>query len=110
MRLIFCKVSQALASCRRWQCLYYLADASLLFSYSGAIELLQRLQEIFTRVEQGSGDDYLAILTRTIGGGEKEALNHLKTVRLGLARYFARCTVIGVGGKHVTERRFHSVA
>ena len=84
------------------------ADSTLLFSYSGAIELLQRLQEIFTRTEQGSGDDYLAVLIRTIKGGEKEALNLLKTVRLGLARYFARCTVIGVGGKHITERRSYA--
>jgi nuclear pore complex protein Nup85 len=87
------------------------ADSTLLFSYAGALELLQKLQEIFTRAEQGSGSDYLAILTRTIkGGDEKEALNRLKTVRLQLARYFARCTVIGVGGKHVTEKRSYAVA
>ena len=85
------------------------ADSTLLFSYSGAVELLKRLQEIFTRTEQGSGDDYLTILTRTIRGGEKEALNQLKAVRLGLARYFAKCTVIGVGGRQVPERQLHSV-
>jgi nuclear pore complex protein Nup85 len=109
MQLIFYKVGQTLAiiTCRhRWLMLW--ADSTLLFSYSGAIELLQRLQEIFTRTEQGSGDDYLAVLIRTIKGGEKEALNLLKTVRLGLARYFARCTVIGVGGKHITERRSYA--
>jgi nuclear pore complex protein Nup85 len=86
-------------------------DSTLLFSYAGALELLQRLQEIFTRTEQGSGDDYLAILIRTIkAGGEREALNRLKAVRLELARYFARCTVIGVGGKHVSEKRSYAVA
>jgi nuclear pore complex protein Nup85 len=81
-----------------------------LFSYAGAIELLQKLQEIFTRAEQGSGDDYLSILIRTVKGGEKEALDRLNTVRLWLARYFARCTVIGVGGKHAAERRSFAVA
>ena len=78
----------------------------LLFSYSGACQLLKRLEEIFIRAEQGSGVDYLDVLMRTMkNAGEKEALNRLKTVRLSLARYFARCTVIDVGGKHVTERR-----
>lgn len=78
----------------------------MLFSYSGACQLLRRLEEIFIRAEQGSGTDYLDVLMRTMkNAGEKEALNRLKTVRLSLARYFARCTVIDVGGKHVTERR-----
>lgn len=75
------------------------------------MELLKKLEEVLIRAEQGSGEDYLAVLIRSIkGGGEKEALNRLKMVRLGLARYFARCTVIGVGGKHVTERRPYAVA
>ena len=114
MRLTFCKVSQTLWFHSLSSLLVFFvsfADSTLLFSYAGALELLQRLQEIFIRAEQGSGDDYLAILTRTIkGGDEKEALNRLKTVRLQLARYFARCTVIGVGGKHVTEKRSYAVA
>ena len=113
MPLIFCKVSKLLASvtCLTISVFFGWAESTLLFSYSEAVELLQKLQEIFIRAEQGSGDDYLAILIRTIkGGGEKEALNQLKTVRLGLARYFARCTVIGVGGKHVMERRSYAVA
>lgn len=91
--------------------LFNLPDSTLLFAYSEAVELLQKLEEIFMRAEQGSGDDYLTVLRRTIrGGGNKEALNHLKTVRLGLARYFARCTVIGVGGKHVAERGSYALA
>jgi nuclear pore complex protein Nup85 len=73
--------------------------------------LLQKLEEIFIRAEQGSGDDYLPVFMRTMKtGSEKEALNRLKTARLALARYFARCTVIGVGGKRITERRSYAVA
>lgn len=70
----------------------------MLFSTLEATELLRRLEEIFVRTSQGSGDDYLAILTRTIkGGGEREALDRLKMARLALAKYFARCTVSAVG-------------
>jgi len=88
-----------------------LHNSTLLFPYSGACELLQKLEEIFIRAEQGSGDDYLPVFMRTMKtGSEKEALNRLKTARLALARYFARCTVIGVGGKSITERRSYAVA
>lgn len=84
----------------------HVTDPTLLFSYSGACQLLRRLEEIFIRAEQGSGSDYMGVLMRTMkDGGEKEALNRLQPVRLSLARYFARCTVIDVGGKHVLERR-----
>ncbi|KAF7309813.1 Nuclear pore complex protein Nup85 [Mycena indigotica] len=67
----------------------------LLFSTAGAAELLNKLEEIFTRSAQGDGADYLDILARTIrGGGHKEALERLKTVRLALAKYFARSAVL----------------
>jgi nuclear pore complex protein Nup85 len=56
--------------------------------------MLQKLNEIFIRASQGSGDDYLIVLSRTLkGGGETEALERLRGVRLALVRYFARCTV-----------------
>ena len=72
---------------------------TLLFSSTSASLLLQKLEEIFVGSSQGAGDDYLIVLTRVIGGrGEKEALERLKTVRLALAQYFARCLVLGVGG------------
>jgi len=72
---------------------------TLLFSSASASLLLQKLEEIFVGSSQGAGDDYLTVLTRVIGGrGEKEALERLKTVRLALAHYFARCLVLGVGG------------
>ncbi|KAJ7043585.1 Nup85 nucleoporin-domain-containing protein [Mycena alexandri] len=71
--------------------------SSLLFSGSEAAELLNKLEEIFTRSSQGSGGDYLDVLARTIpGGGHKEALDRLKTVRLALARYLARSAVLSV--------------
>ena len=58
--------------------------------------MLQKIEEIFIRTSQGCGDDYLAILVRIVhAGGQKEALNYLKTVRLALARYIARCAVFG---------------
>ncbi|EDR05684.1 uncharacterized protein LACBIDRAFT_302853 [Laccaria bicolor S238N-H82] len=67
---------------------------SLLFSSSSASFMLQKLNEIFVRTSQGSGDDYLIVLSRKLkGGGETEALENLRGVRLALARYFARCTV-----------------
>lgn len=72
--------------------LFY-TGSSLLFSPSGASELLRKLEEVFVRTSQGSGEDYLSVLMKTIkGGGEKEALDRLNVVRLALARYFARCT------------------
>jgi nuclear pore complex protein Nup85 len=72
------------------------AASALLFSSSGALLLLQKLEEIFTRTSQGAGPDYLAVLTRVLKGrSEKEALERLKTVRLALARYFARSLVLG---------------
>ncbi|KAF8216477.1 Nup85 nucleoporin-domain-containing protein [Mycena galopus ATCC 62051] len=70
---------------------------SLLFSATGAAELLGKLEEIFVRSSQGSGGDYLDVLSRTIpGGGHKEALDRLQTVRLALARYFARSAVLSI--------------
>jgi nuclear pore complex protein Nup85 len=73
--------------------------------------LLQKLEEISIRTAQGSGDDYLSVLRRTTkGGGEKDALGRLKAVRLALARYFARCTVIGVGGKHIVDHSLNIVS
>lgn len=78
---------------------YLLSDSTLLFTMSDAGVLLRKLEEIFIRTSQGGGEDYLSVLVKTIkGAGEKEALERLKIVRLALARYFARCTVIGLGG------------
>lgn len=71
--------------------------ATLLISSQGAMVLLDKLNEIFTRTSHGCGNDYLGVLTRTIhGGGEKEALDRLKTVRLALAHYLARWAVSNV--------------
>lgn len=71
----------------------FLAPA-LLFSSSAASLLLQRLEDIFTRTSQGAGADYLSVLTRVIKSkSEREALDQLKTVRIALARYFARSLV-----------------
>lgn len=71
--------------------------SELLFSLSGASMLLQKLEEIFIRTSHGAGVDYLSVLLRVIRGkAEREALERLKTVRLALAHYFARCSVLAV--------------
>ena len=80
-----------LAGCR--------TDDTMLFTSSDACLLIQRLEEIQIRVGQGSGDDYLPVLARIANGGEKHALQRLQAVRLALARYYARCGAIGVGGR-----------
>ncbi|KAF8646884.1 hypothetical protein AX16_007062 [Volvariella volvacea WC 439] len=69
---------------------------SPLFSVSDATELLRKVEEIFTRISQGSRDEYLSILRRTLKGSDEDALERLKLVRLALAKYFARCTIWGL--------------
>jgi len=82
-------------------------NESLLFSASDTCLLLHKLQEITTCSSQGAAADYLPVLARTIkNGDEKQALQRLQIVRLALARYYARCSVIGVGGKFANERNF----
>lgn len=78
----------------------------MLFTSKNIGLLLRKVEEVHTRTSQGCGEDYLLVLVKIIRstggkgiGGEKEALNKLKTVRLALAKYFARCGVIGVGGR-----------
>ncbi|KAG2142873.1 Nup85 nucleoporin-domain-containing protein [Suillus bovinus] len=82
-------------------------DATLLFPYASARVLLQHLEEVIARTDQGSGDEYLRVLIAKLGsGGTNEALHALQGVRLALAKYFARCTMIGTGGKQILERKF----
>ena len=70
------------------------------FEVTEVFELLRRLEEVQTRTAQGSGPEYLsALMCQTQKGGEPEALRQLESVRLALARYFARCSVLAVGGK-----------
>ncbi|KAJ8594775.1 hypothetical protein M405DRAFT_857859 [Rhizopogon salebrosus TDB-379] len=91
--------------CDAQQLLQY--DGVLLFSYANACILLQHLEEVIARTDQGSSDEYLRVLISKLGcGGTTKALRALQGVRLALAKYFARCTMIGTGGKHVTERKF----
>lgn len=88
-------------------CLTILLDATLLFPYAGACVLLQHLEEVIARTDQGSGDEHLRVLVAKLGsGGTTEALHALQGVRLSLAKYFARCTMIGTGGKQILERKF----
>ena len=74
----------------------------MFFTSIDATLLLHRLEEIHIRASQGSEDEYLAILARTTKtGGQAYALQRLQIVRLALARYYAKCSVIGVGGRTV---------
>ncbi|KAG2355971.1 Nup85 nucleoporin-domain-containing protein [Suillus spraguei] len=82
-------------------------DATLLLPYASACILLQHLEEVIARTDQGSGDEYLSVLISKLGSsGTTEALHALQGVRLALAKYFARCTMIGTGGKQILERKF----
>jgi nuclear pore complex protein Nup85 len=73
---------------------------SMLFSSADASEFLFRVQEIDVAVSQGAGEDYLAVLTKMHKiDSEQEAFARLRPVRLALARYMARCGIIGVGGR-----------
>lgn len=81
-----------------------LQNDELLFSSEDACILLRRLEEVCTRSAQGAGPDYLAVLARTTKSkDEKGALQRLQIVRLALAKYYARCGVIGVGGRIETN-------
>lgn len=91
-----------------------MADDELVLNTSEAIVLLQKLEEVFNAVNQGAEVDYLGLYKRLLttrklqqpvtsgrkgGQGESvstvDALSQLGSVRLFLARYFARCTVLG---------------
>jgi nuclear pore complex protein Nup85 len=81
--------------------LTFLSTAEVMpFDVTEVFELLRRLEEVQTRAAQGSGPEYLgALMYQLQKGGEREALRQLESVRLALARYFARCSVLAVGGK-----------
>ncbi|CAL1715565.1 unnamed protein product [Somion occarium] len=75
-------------------------NEAMLFTSEDTCLLMHQVEEIATRTAQGSGQDYLAVLARTIkNGDEKQAMQRIQIVRLALTRYYARCGVIGVGGK-----------
>lgn len=85
-------------------------DDLMLYSSSGAVELLKRLEEVHLRASQGSGDAYLSILMVTMGGsGEAEALQRLKSARLSLAKYYAKCTMVA-GGRDIKGSRVGIIA
>ncbi|KAI0294307.1 Nup85 nucleoporin-domain-containing protein [Multifurca ochricompacta] len=85
-------------------------DSLMLYSSSGAVELLKRLEEVNLRASQGSGDDYLSVLMVTMKGAtEGEVLQRLKSARLSLAKYYAKCTMVA-GGRDVTRLRAGIIA
>ena len=76
-----------------------LEGSVLFFTTAEACDLLKKLEEVHFRSSNGAGEDYLLILSRILRRGQRECLQRMMTVRLALARYFSRCTMIGVGGK-----------
>lgn len=77
-----------------------------LFSYASACILLYRLDEVCTRMAQGSGEDYLRMLGMKLRIDERQdTQQRLQIVRLALAKYFARCAMIGTGGTQIIDRR-----
>ncbi|TCD63518.1 hypothetical protein EIP91_005319 [Steccherinum ochraceum] len=61
------------------------------FTTSEATLLLHKLEEVVSRSSYGAGKDYLAVLAQcTKNGDEKFALQQLQSVRLALAKYYAR--------------------
>ncbi|KAL0955138.1 hypothetical protein HGRIS_004052 [Hohenbuehelia grisea] len=82
-------------------------DSTLLLPTSGAFLLMRKLEEIFTRSEQGSGGEYLSILGQILHKtGESDILNHLRGIRLILSKYLARCFVNNVGGRQIVGPNF----
>lgn len=78
---------------------------SLLFPLASATELLRKLEEICTRANQGAGEDYLHLLMKKLKATtEQGALEYLKSVRLALAKYFARCSIAGTEGKNIPSQ------
>lgn len=85
-------------------------DDLMLYSSSGAVELLRRLEEVHLGASQGAGDDYLSILMVTMkGSDESEALRRLKSARLSLAKYYAKCTMVA-GGRDISGSRVGIIA
>ncbi|KAH8991666.1 Nup85 nucleoporin-domain-containing protein [Lactarius akahatsu] len=85
-------------------------DNLMLYSSSGAVELLKRLEEVHLGASQGAGDDYLSILMVTMkGSDESEALQRLKSARLSLAKYYAKCTMVA-GGRDISGSRVGIIA
>ncbi|KAI9510038.1 nucleoporin Nup85-like protein [Russula earlei] len=77
----------------------------MLYSSSGAVELLKRLEEVHIGASQGSGDAYLSILMMSMGGSsDAAALQRLKSARLCLAKYYAKCTMVA-GGRDIRGSR-----
>lgn len=88
----------------------HVLEPTPLFSHPSACILLYRLDEVCARVAQGSGDDYLRILEMKLRiDGRQDTRQQLQVVRLALAKYFARCAMIGTGGTQIIDRRVGSV-
>lgn len=80
-------------------------DPTPLFSYASACTLLRDLDEIISRTAQGAGEDYLKILESKLQiDGQKDSQKQLQLVRFALAKYFARCAMIGTGGTQTVRR------
>ncbi|KAF8552731.1 hypothetical protein OG21DRAFT_1477631 [Imleria badia] len=86
-----------------------LCDAVQLLRYGKSLVaciLLYRLDEVCARAAQGSGEDYLRMLDMKLRvDGRQDTQERLQVIRLALAKYFARCAMIGTGGTQIIDRR-----
>jgi len=81
-------------------CSELLASGQLIFRADEVCELIGRLEVLSSRVQNGYGSEYLGVLMRIANSDvEQQAYKRLEIVRLSLARYYARCGQIGVGGR-----------
>ena len=80
--------------------LFTLTADVMSFEVTEVFKLLRGLEKVQTRTTQGADPEYLsALMLQMEKGAEREALRQLESVRLALARYFARCSVLAIGGK-----------
>ncbi|KAI0070891.1 hypothetical protein K474DRAFT_1669600 [Panus rudis PR-1116 ss-1] len=88
-----------------WDAIGLLQHESMLFSSADTVLFMRKVEEIATGAAHGSSDEYLTVLRKTMrNGDEKQALQRLQMIRLALVRYYARCGVVGVGGKLANVR------
>lgn len=94
------------STCGSSELIHHVLEPSPLFSYTSACLLLHRLDDVCARTAQGSGEDYLKMLEMKLRiDGRQDVQQRLQVVRLALAKYFARCAMIGTGGTQIIDRR-----
>ena len=75
----------------RFDLIMYFSEENVHYSPKRVSLLLQRLEEVSSKAQQGWGADYLDVLAKKLNSKNiYEALERLNVLRIALARYFAR--------------------